>query len=723
MLYNVTAPLFESSDEMWHYRVVKYLADGRGLPEQPPPADYFWRQEGSQPPLYYLLAALASSWVDSGPAAALVWENPHARVGVPLAPDNKNMAIHTEREAFPYQGAPLAMHLVRLLTSLFGTAAVACTYLIARELYPDLPWLPPVAAAIHAFVPMYLFVSASVDNDALAVLAASLVLLLLVRSLRRGLELRRSLLLGAALGVAALAKLSALGLFPLALLALWLAGTRGKGKGGRGKGLALHVGLAFGLAAVIGGWWYGRNWVLYGDPTGLNAFLAQAGVRDPTPGLLELLGEWQGLRISFWGLFGGSNVLMSEPLYWLLDAASLAALGGLVIFLRRDLPQTDAATRWGTWLLLLWLAIVSASLYRWTQITLASLGRLLFPSLSAIAILMALGLGAWWPSRRAASPAAMGLALFLIATLAPFFFILPAYSGPHFTTEEEALRAGQPVHINFADRMELVSYALEQRSVRPGETVRLAAYWKALAPMGEDYSTYVHLLADGGAQASGQVDTYPGAGSYPTSLWRRGQVIRDQYEVLVTGDPRVATLLEVEVGAYLLEGFRGLTARDAAGQPVTPRIARLRLEPLTPAQPSVARNADRAFQGVLRLAGYAAPARVRPGDPLAVDILWEALAPMDRDYTVFLHLVGPERSEGRRGQVDVQPRGGRYPTGLWQPGELVQDQVTLRVEEAAPPGTYRLVLGLYDLATMEHLAPADDPTARSIALTQVEVAP
>lgn len=96
---------------------------------------------------------------------------------------------------------------------------------------------------------------------------------------------------------------------------------------------------------------------------------------------------------------------------------------------------------------------------------------------------------------------------------------------------------------------------------------------------------------------------------------------------------------------------------------------------------------------------------------------------MDRDYTVFLHLVGPERSEGRRGQVDVQPRGGRYPTGLWQPGELVQDQVTLRVEEAAPPGTYRLVLGLYDLATMEHLAPADDPTARSIALTQVEVAP
>ena len=59
-LYAIVTPLFEVSDELWHYPMVKTLADGQGLPVQNPANPGPWRQEGSQPPLYYTLMAAAT---------------------------------------------------------------------------------------------------------------------------------------------------------------------------------------------------------------------------------------------------------------------------------------------------------------------------------------------------------------------------------------------------------------------------------------------------------------------------------------------------------------------------------------------------------------------------------------------------------------------------------------------------------------------------------------
>ena len=57
-IYSVVTPIFEASDELWHYPMVQYLAThGLQLPPQDPGVATAWRQEGSQPPLYYLMAA------------------------------------------------------------------------------------------------------------------------------------------------------------------------------------------------------------------------------------------------------------------------------------------------------------------------------------------------------------------------------------------------------------------------------------------------------------------------------------------------------------------------------------------------------------------------------------------------------------------------------------------------------------------------------------------
>ncbi|HOK47378.1 MAG TPA: hypothetical protein PLK67_15660, partial [Bryobacteraceae bacterium] len=65
--YSAATPLFEASDELWHYPFVQHLATGGSLPVQhagQTDADAPWRQEGSQPPLYYAIAALASAPFD-----------------------------------------------------------------------------------------------------------------------------------------------------------------------------------------------------------------------------------------------------------------------------------------------------------------------------------------------------------------------------------------------------------------------------------------------------------------------------------------------------------------------------------------------------------------------------------------------------------------------------------------------------------------------------------
>ena len=55
IVYALLTPVFEASDEVWHYPMIRHLADGNSLPVQvmDPAQAGPWKQEASQPPLYY----------------------------------------------------------------------------------------------------------------------------------------------------------------------------------------------------------------------------------------------------------------------------------------------------------------------------------------------------------------------------------------------------------------------------------------------------------------------------------------------------------------------------------------------------------------------------------------------------------------------------------------------------------------------------------------------
>ncbi|MDP3047122.1 MAG: hypothetical protein Q8O07_06545, partial [Chloroflexota bacterium] len=106
--------------------------------------------------------------------------------------------------------------------------------------------------------------AASVNNDNLLVPLCSVALLVMVGILRGGASSWRVWALGLICGLAALTKLSALGLLPLAGLVLVLAAWPRRAW----RSLFANSAIIGGCVVVLAGWWYVRNQVLYGDPLG-----------------------------------------------------------------------------------------------------------------------------------------------------------------------------------------------------------------------------------------------------------------------------------------------------------------------------------------------------------------------------------------------------------------------------------------------------------------------
>jgi hypothetical protein len=125
---------------------------------------------------------------------------------------------------------------------------------------------------------------------------------------------------------------------------------------------------------------------------------------------------------------------------------------------------------------------------------------------------------------------------------------------------------------------------------------------------------------------------------------------------------------------------------------------------------------------VLLLDGEVEKDAASPGELIPVRLRWRGLRPMDDDYTVFVHLVGPD---GRlHGQVDSWPVQGSYPTSEWSPGSDVSDPYDVRLDADAPAGEYRVEVGWYLLETMERLRVVDEagePVADSFVVGRLSV--
>lgn len=123
-----------------------------------------------------------------------------------------------------------------------------------------------------------------------------------------------------------------------------------------------------------------------------------------------------------------------------------------------------------------------------------------------------------------------------------------------------------------------------------------------------------------------------------------------------------------------------------------------------------------------RLLGYDADLQTATtGRQLAVTLYWQALTGTDVGYKVFVHLI--DEHGQLVAQYDGHPRDWTYFTYLWQPGEVVEDEYLLALEEDLIPGDYQLQVGLYWPDTGERLPIIQDgrPRANLSALLDTSV--
>ncbi len=596
LVYNVTIPLFEPPDEIWHFAFANHLANGQGLPHFSDEKPVFLREAG-QPPLYYALTALAIAPFDRSDFPSFVRFNAsHPSITPGSTSDRPNVFIHTRRESWPYRGAVLAVHVARLVSLVFGLLTVLGVYAIARQVTPDRPSLALAAAGIAAFTPQFVLLSNSVNNDSLMAatatwtvwvggrLIANCQLLTVNGQLKNADEWKRSMGwavgLGVMLGLGLLSKLSAVALIPFVGLVLFATcwrsparltfdiiprSPRPKGHAGplaavgspsrdvlrfissRACRETFYLALSSLAAAfLVAGWWYVRNIVLYGDPLAWQVWLSDIGVRQPAPAVWQLIPEIPALFRTYWIEFTYGQAV---PWLWVtLGAVVIIALASNFKFTcttrRRkcQIPNSKfQIPNCQSLLLLAWLGIITAGVIRYMQTTPAAQGRLLFPAIAATSLLLAAGLS----TRRTSWPAyGLVVGLCVLSLAAPFAFVLPAFAQPLASSLPADATS---TSTRFGESIELVGYHLRPQQLTPGAALQVSTYWRIDAPLDQDHRLLIRLLKTDG-QSGGQAHFTLGSSLYPTTLWLPGQIVVDEHTVQADSSLQSGTRVALQLG-------------------------------------------------------------------------------------------------------------------------------------------------------------------------------
>jgi hypothetical protein len=116
------------------------------------------------------------------------------------------------------------------------------------------------------------------------------------------------------------------------------------------------------------------------------------------------------------------------------------------------------------------------------------------------------------------------------------------------------------------DALALIGYHVEEIGGQDGARVRVTLWWQSLAEMDGDYTAFIHVV-DSGDAIWAQQDSLLLSGQRPTSAWRPGEIVEQQYEVALPA----ATLpseFTITTGLYYWATGERLPVWDESGQRV-----------------------------------------------------------------------------------------------------------------------------------------------------------
>ncbi len=84
----------------------------------------------------------------------------------------------------------------------------------------------------------------------------------------------------------------------------------------------------------------------------------------------------------------------------------------------------------------------------------------------------------------------------------------------------------------------------------------MTLYWHPLSKLNQDYTVFVHLTDQAG-HIYAQHDGQPAAGLYPTSRWKKGEIVEDEHLIEIPADVP-ASHYSLSAGMYLLSTMERL---------------------------------------------------------------------------------------------------------------------------------------------------------------------
>jgi uncharacterized membrane protein len=258
-----------------------------------------------------------------------------------------------------------------------------------------------------------------------------------------------------------------------------------------------------------------------------------------------------------------------------------------------------------------------------------------------------------------------------------------------------------PVNVRFADKLTLLAYTMVPAdSFRGGETLRPFASWRAEENLSARYTIQVDLVDQAGHVW--QSDTRePQDGKAPTSQWRAGDVVQDQYALhldhtMPSGEYRIVIrvldaqknflITRDEIGKALGNEFT-LTKIFVEKSKASLMVGQVKVE-----QPLAADLAE------LRLIGFVPPrSPARAGEKFSLGLYWRAHTKPRGDYLVAVQL---RDANGRVAfEQRARPAQGTYATNEWNAGEVLLDWHDFDLPRELVPGDYQIFVVLRDAAT------------------------
>jgi hypothetical protein len=303
-------PVMMGFDIPAHLQYLDYLIENRTLPD----ATQGWSTY--HPPLFYLLTA-----------------------GLVVATD-------VTRES------ALGQVVYRIICFGSGLTTIWVAYFCARRYFQNDPVKTAVAVGFAGLLPMNLYVSAYVSNEAMLAAWSSLATLFALNALlAERTSARQWLAVGGALGLAIATKFSGLILVPVfaGVIGTKIALLDGEDRAAAARrGAAAFAGI-LATTAVVGGWFYLRNYLQHGEWVIWNVNLPGASGWWEYPGFHTAsyylsFGEslrhpffagfhsfWDGLYSTFWGdgLVAGMVHVDTRHLGWNYDFMTLGYLTAL----------------------------------------------------------------------------------------------------------------------------------------------------------------------------------------------------------------------------------------------------------------------------------------------------------------------------------------------------------------------------------------------------------